>query len=109
MVEAAQIGSSPLVKNLGNWSREMSFLIRRLIGWMFGPAFRGDGLPLHLVLRCLISQKILLQNRKVPWPVHCTSKVMAPSNIDRGTRYPGLSMGCHIDGRNGIRLSLIHI
>ena len=27
---------------------------------------------------------------------------MAVEKIDRGTRYPGLSMGCHIDGRNGI-------
>ncbi|RZU99593.1 transferase family hexapeptide repeat protein [Spiribacter vilamensis] len=47
-------------------------------------------------------QKILRINGDVPWPVHPTSKVTKPQNIVRGTRTPGLSAGCHIDGRNGI-------
>ena len=53
-------------------------------------------------MRAIFIQKILRINARVPWPVHWTSKVSAPENIDRGTRFPGLSMCCHIDGRNGI-------
>lgn len=47
-------------------------------------------------------QKILRINAHVPWPVHFTSKVISPSKITFGSRTPGLSNGCHIDGRNGI-------
>ena len=47
-------------------------------------------------------QKILGFNRKVAWPVHWTSKITRPDRIKRGSRFPGLSMGCHLDGRNGI-------
>jgi len=57
---------------------------------------------LLIVLRSFIIQKILRINSHVPWPVHPTSKVLAPEKIERGTRTPGLAMGCHIDGRNGI-------
>ena len=57
---------------------------------------------LSIVLRSFIIQKILRINSHVPWPVHPTSKVIAPEKIERGTRTPGLTMGCHIDGRNGI-------
>ena len=49
-----------------------------------------------------IAQKILRINADVPWPVHWTSVVKAPGGIDRGSRTPGLSMGCYLDGRNGI-------
>lgn len=47
-------------------------------------------------------QKILGFNRNVPWPVHWTSKIVAPHKITPGTRTPGLARHCHIDGRNGI-------
>jgi len=57
---------------------------------------------LLIVLRSFIIQKILRLNSHVPWPVHPTSKIIAPEKIERGTRTPGLSMGCHIDGRNRI-------
>ena len=57
---------------------------------------------LSIVLRSFIIQKILRINSHVPWPVHPTSKIIAPEKIERGTRTPGLAMGCHIDGRNGI-------
>lgn len=80
----------------------MTELIRKIMAHLFGPAFKGEGIPLHLLVRCVYHQKILLNNRRVPWPVHWSSKVIAPHKIDRGSRYPGLSMGCHIDGRNGI-------
>ena len=34
--------------------------------------------------------------------VHFTSKVKGDKNINPGTRNPGMSPGCYIDGRNGI-------
>lgn len=55
-----------------------------------------------IVLKYWFIQKILRINSRVNWPVHPTSKVSKPENIQRGTRTPGLSIGCHIDGRNGI-------
>lgn len=81
----------------------MAQIVRYILGYLFGSGFRGENLPLHLVIRCAFHQKILLNNHRVPWPVHWTSKVKAPKKIDRGNRYPGLGMGCHIDGRNGIK------
>lgn len=77
-------------------------MIRWFLSKLGGEGFRGENLPLSRVVKCFITQKILLQNRRVPWPVHWSTKISAPNNIVRGTRYPGLSMGCHIDGRNGI-------
>jgi acetyltransferase-like isoleucine patch superfamily enzyme len=47
-------------------------------------------------------QKILGFNRHVPWPVHRSSTIRACNKIIPGTRTPGLSKNCHIDGRNGI-------
>lgn len=55
-----------------------------------------------MVFRCWFIQKVLRVNSHVPWPVHPTSQVSRPDNIFRGSRTPGLSPGCHIDGRNGI-------
>ncbi|WP_322629714.1 acyltransferase [Halothiobacillus sp.] len=57
-----------------------------------------------LVIKHWMMQKLLRVNSQVPWPVHPTSKVIRPERIERGTRTPGLSMCCHIDGRNGIKL-----
>ncbi|MBT6438640.1 MAG: acyltransferase [Flavobacteriales bacterium] len=51
-----------------------------------------------------IHQKILRFNGKVPWPVHRTSKIKGIKLIEPGTRCPGLSPGCYIDGRNGIKI-----
>lgn len=47
-------------------------------------------------------QKVIGINRCVPWPVHPTTEVLAPERIQRGSYSPGLSMGCFLDGRNGI-------
>lgn len=77
-------------------------MIRRILAGLGGEGFRGEGLSLSLLLACFFWQKILGFNRRVPWPVHWSSRIMHPGSIERGTRYPGLSMGCHIDGRNGI-------
>lgn len=59
-------------------------------------------LPRRVRIRQLVIQKVLRHNAHVPWPAHWTSTVKAPEKIRRGTRFPGLSAGCHIDGRNGI-------
>lgn len=74
-----------------------------LVAWFAGEGFCGGDLSIFLLLKTFFFQKILGFNRSTPWPVHWTSKVSCPKNIIRGTRYPGLSMGCHIDGRNGIK------
>lgn len=64
----------------------------------------GNEHPPLIVLKYWFLQKAFRINSRVPWPVHPTSKVTKPENIQRGTRTPGLSLGCHIDGRNGIVL-----
>lgn len=77
-------------------------MFRFIIGKIAGEGFNTRLLPIKTLLVCAFRQKILRNNPLVPWPVHATSKVSAPRKIDRGTRFPGLSQGCHIDGRNGI-------
>jgi len=54
------------------------------------------------ILKCGIWQKIFRFNSHVYWPVHRSSTIGAPHNITIGTRTPGLSKNCHIDGRNRI-------
>lgn len=54
------------------------------------------------VLKLGFIQRVLGFNRHVPWPVHYSSQILAPEKIIPGTRSPGMSMSCFIDGRNGI-------
>lgn len=54
------------------------------------------------MLKAAFFQKILGFNRHVPWPVHRSTTVKSVNNIKRGTRLPGFSKNCHLDGRNGI-------
>jgi len=54
------------------------------------------------ILKCAFFQKILGFNRNAPWPVHRSTTVKSVENIKRGTRLPGFSKNCHLDGRNGI-------
>lgn len=49
-----------------------------------------------------IIQRVVGINRKVPWPVHWTSKIVAPQRIVPGNRAPGGSICTYLDGRNGI-------
>ena len=77
-------------------------MLRALLAKFGGEGFRGESLSLSVLLKCFFVQKVLGINRSIPWPVHWTSRIGMPSKIHRGSRYPGLSMGCHIDGRNGI-------
>lgn len=69
---------------------------------IFGPAFSDHKFPASLLLKHAILQKLLRINHHVPWPVHWTTQVKSPEKIQRGTRCPGLSVGCYLDGRNGI-------
>ena len=71
----------------------------RLLG---GDAFASHDFHVKTLLKCFFVQKILRVNWRVPWPVHWSSVVKSPQHIDRGNRCPGLSMGCYLDGRNGI-------
>lgn len=77
-------------------------MLRTVIKSLFGPAFGSDSIPLYVAAKVIFIQKVLRINGRVPWPVHWSTRVVAPQNIDRGSRTPGLSAGCHIDGRNGI-------
>ena len=79
--------------------RPIATLIVRLL-WPQFVAVPDFGAKQALI--CFFTQKILGINRGVPWPVHWTSVVKAPQNIQRGTRTPALSPGCYMDGRNGI-------
>jgi acetyltransferase-like isoleucine patch superfamily enzyme len=69
---------------------------------VFGAGFSDQKLPIRVLLRQIMVQKVLRINSHVPWVVHWTSTVLAVERIQRGTRFPGLSAGCHLDGRNGI-------
>ncbi len=70
----------------------------------FGPAFCNRHFPAVLLMKHVFIQKFLRVNAHVPWPVHWTSQVNSVEKIARGSRCPGLSRGCHIDGRNGIKI-----
>ena len=77
-------------------------MVRVILSKLGGEGFGSTNFPLYLILKSFFVQKLIGFNRNVPWPVHWTSKISASHKINRGTRFPGLSMGCHIDGRNGI-------
>jgi len=77
-------------------------MIRLILSKLGGEGFKSNEFSSILLVKIFLIQKVIGINRSVPWPVHWSSKVSAPSMIDRGTRCPGLSSGCHIDGRNGI-------
>lgn len=79
-------------------------MIRGVLRRLFGSGFGDPQLSLRVLFKHVVVQKVLRINAHVPWPVHWTTRVLAPSRIDRGSRFPGLSAGCHIDGRNGIQL-----
>lgn len=73
-----------------------------LILKIFGEAFSDRKFSQFLLINQVFVQKFMRINYHVSWPVHPSSKIIDPQKIDRGTRCPGLSIGCYIDGRNGI-------
>ncbi|MDZ7724805.1 MAG: acyltransferase [candidate division KSB1 bacterium] len=75
-----------------------------LAGCLAGPAFRDSQFPAGKLLKQAVLQKIRRKNAHVPWPVHPSSVVKSPERIQRGSRCPGLSPFCYLDGRNGIMI-----
>ncbi len=69
---------------------------------LFYPQFHNEQYYNKTLIKYIVWQRILGLNRSTPWPVHFTSLVKCPENIKNGTKAPGYSMGCYIDGRNGI-------
>lgn len=69
---------------------------------LFGEAFGDPKLSWRTLAKHVLIQKVLRVNSHVSWPVHWTSQVKCPERIQKGTRFPGLAMGCYLDGRNGI-------
>lgn len=59
------------------------------------------------VVRLVVFQKVFGVNAKIPWPVHWTSKVGGTIKYKTGPDLRpnlGLSMGCYIQGSNGIEV-----
>jgi acetyltransferase-like isoleucine patch superfamily enzyme len=81
--------------------RGLLLWILRVLG---GEGFAHPDFSPLLLARCFVNQKILRVNGKVPWAVHPTSVVTHPERIVRGTRLPGMSPGCYIQGNNRIIL-----
>lgn len=74
-----------------------------LFKWAY-PGFDYHNYPIRKLVKFFIAQKILRINSHVPWPVHWTSEVKGQDKIVRGTETPGSTIGCYIDGRNGIEI-----
>ncbi|MHC1702820.1 MAG: DapH/DapD/GlmU-related protein [Tenuifilaceae bacterium] len=71
--------------------------------WAY-PNFDFHNYPFRKLMKFFFAQKILRINSHVPWPVHWTSEVKGYDKIQRGTETPGSTLGCYIDGRNGIEI-----
>ena len=67
-----------------------------------GEAFADKRFSLKRRAKHAFIQKVLRVNSHVPWPVHWTTTVRLVQRIERGDMYPGLNMGCYLDGRAGI-------
>ena len=62
----------------------------------------NQNIPFKKLIKTTIMQKLVGFNRKIPWPVHWTTLIKSHEKIVPGSRCPGLSPGCYLDGRNGI-------
>jgi acetyltransferase-like isoleucine patch superfamily enzyme len=70
---------------------------------LFYPHFKG--MKNYYLFFFFFPQKILRINGSCRWPVHFTSRVLYPGNIKAGINSaPGLSNGCYIQGKNGIKI-----
>lgn len=67
-----------------------------------GPGFSNEQFNGRVLLKHAIRQKLCRINAHVPWPVHPSTQVKGVEHIQKGTRNPGMSIGCILDGRNGI-------
>ncbi len=74
----------------------------RLLGFIGGTVYANRQFEVKILIKHFFLQKIFRINGKVPWLVHPSTVVKAPHKIKWGTRNPGLSPWCYLDGRNGI-------
>tara|TARA_B100000945_G_scaffold316859_1_gene318571 strand:- start:200 stop:721 length:522 start_codon:yes stop_codon:yes gene_type:complete len=82
----------------------MKSIIYYLFKIFFGKNFANKNFSVRILFKHIILQKIFRINSNVSWPVHWSTQVKFPQNIKKGSRCPGMSMGCYLDGRNGINI-----
>jgi acetyltransferase-like isoleucine patch superfamily enzyme len=82
------------------------FFFGWIINWMYPEYYRPKYgyLPYYILFfHYLIPQKLFRLNPKVKWPVHFTSKVIAPENIRKGILCdPGDNPNVYIQANNGL-------
>lgn len=78
--------------------------IARWAARLFYPSFTHSEYLNGSLFKFIFWQKMLRINSRVPWPVHFTSKIVAPQNIRTAAvfRPLGMAVGNYIDARNGI-------
>lgn len=79
--------------------------ILKLIGYLLSKTYKNKDSHFHdeYYIGFFIWQRILLINRKVPWPVHFTSYVTGVNNITIGNKCsPGSNHGQYIQAVNPI-------
>lgn len=68
--------------------------------WFLRPIYDTIYSPAPIRLRMLFFQKVLGFNRKVPWPVHFTSRISGHEHITIGAgSAPGYMGGCYVFAR----------
>lgn len=88
--------------------RKLDFIIFGWIVNLFYPQYYRPKYDYQryyiLFFQYLIPQKLFRLNPKVKWPVHFTSKVLAPENIEKGILCdPGDNLNNYIQANNGIK------
>lgn len=82
------------------------FVFGWIINWLYPQYYRPKyGYQRYYILffHYLIPQKLFRLNPKVKWPVHFTSKVLAPEKIEKGILCdPGDNLNNYIQANNGI-------
>jgi len=82
------------------------FFFGWIINWMYPEYYRPKyGYLRYYILffHYLLPQKLFRLNPKVKWPVHFTSKVIAPENITKGILCdPGDNPNVYIQAKNGL-------
>ncbi len=85
----------------------MKTILKKILYWKLSFFYKelninDNHYPIKTLFIYAFKQKILGYNRKTPWPVHYSSKIICPQKIQRGTKYPGFGHNIYLDGRNGI-------
>lgn len=74
------------------------------LGRLFFPELKNKDYLNGSIIKFIFWQKICRINSKTGWPVHFTSKIIAPSRIKHSYLFRplGMAVGNYIDARNGI-------